>query len=212
MHEDIMRFPSRWFYNGCWRLPPTCAHRGILDLDTPIDWIDTTGKDFKEQFVGESFGVSTATRRTCCSTSWRHTSAASAAGASWRSASTSASSRPTRHRCSICAHACARNAALRPYRDLLTVNTVDGFQGQERDVIFISLVRANADGQIGFLGEPPPYEHGHHARQDEAFLVRYLLYVRRQTKSANSIFPYHALYRKCLHHQCCTDMARTPEK
>ena len=45
------------------------------------------------------------------------------------------------------------NAALRPYRDLMTVNTVDGFQGQERDVIFISLVRANEDGQIGFLGD-----------------------------------------------------------
>ena len=35
----------------------------------------------------------------------------------------------------------------------MTVNTVDGFQGQERDVIFISLVRANDEGQIGFLGD-----------------------------------------------------------
>ena len=33
------------------------------------------------------------------------------------------------------------------------VNTVDGFQGQERDVVFISLVRANEDGQIGFLND-----------------------------------------------------------
>lgn len=45
------------------------------------------------------------------------------------------------------------NAALRHYRSLLTVNTVDGFQGQERDVIFISLVRANEEGQIGFLND-----------------------------------------------------------
>lgn len=34
---------------------------------------------------------------------------------------------------------------------LISVNTVDGFQGQERDVILISLVRANDEGQIGFL-------------------------------------------------------------
>lgn len=40
---------------------------------------------------------------------------------------------------------------FRPYRRLVSVNTVDGFQGQERDVILISLVRANEDGQIGFL-------------------------------------------------------------
>lgn len=45
------------------------------------------------------------------------------------------------------------SAVLRPYRSLFTVNTVDGFQGQERDVIFISLVRANEDGQIGFLND-----------------------------------------------------------
>lgn len=35
----------------------------------------------------------------------------------------------------------------------ITVHTVDGFQGQERDVMYISLVRSNAKGQIGFLGD-----------------------------------------------------------
>ena len=40
---------------------------------------------------------------------------------------------------------------FKPYRRLISVNTVDGFQGQERDVIFISLVRSNDEGQIGFL-------------------------------------------------------------
>ena len=40
---------------------------------------------------------------------------------------------------------------FKPYRSLISVNTVDGFQGQERDVILISLVRSNDAGQIGFL-------------------------------------------------------------
>ena len=113
MHEDIMKFPSQWFYNGELQAAPEIRYRGILDWDTPINWIDTSDMDFKEEFIGETFGR---------------------------------------------INNCLRNkikasGSLKPYRSLLTVNTVDGFQGQERDVIFISLVRANEDGQIGFLND-----------------------------------------------------------
>ena len=50
-------------------------------------------------------------------------------------------------------HLVRKDAFIKPYRSLITINTVDGFQGQERDVILISLVRANEDGQIGFLND-----------------------------------------------------------
>ncbi len=42
---------------------------------------------------------------------------------------------------------------LHQYAGRITINTVDGFQGQERDVIYISLVRSNKKGEIGFLGD-----------------------------------------------------------
>jgi len=42
-----------------------------------------------------------------------------------------------------------KRAFFKPFRHLISVNTVDGFQGQERDIILISLVRANEEGQIG---------------------------------------------------------------
>lgn len=46
-----------------------------------------------------------------------------------------------------------RMEELRPFRQSITVNTVDGFQGQERDIVFISLVRSNDNGEIGFLSD-----------------------------------------------------------
>ena len=48
-------------------------------------------------------------------------------------------------------HLLKHNDHLRPLRKVVSVNTVDGFQGQERDIIVISLVRNNEQGNIGFL-------------------------------------------------------------
>lgn len=56
MHEEIMKFPSQWFYNNELEAAPEVRYRGILDWDTPIQWIDTSEMDFKEEFVGETFG------------------------------------------------------------------------------------------------------------------------------------------------------------
>ena len=64
MNDDIMRFSSNYFYNGQVESAPEVRFRSILDLDTPITWIDTSQFDlpddsnitFKEQFVGENFG------------------------------------------------------------------------------------------------------------------------------------------------------------
>lgn len=56
MHETIMQFPSDWFYHGELEAAPEVRYRGILDFDTPMNWIDTSEMDFHEDFVGESFG------------------------------------------------------------------------------------------------------------------------------------------------------------
>ena len=42
---------------------------------------------------------------------------------------------------------------LTPLKKLISINTVDAFQGQERDIIAISFVRSNNDGEVGFLGD-----------------------------------------------------------
>ena len=67
MNDDIMRFSSNYFYGGQVESAPEVKYRSILDLDTPMTWIDTSAfadsvsdgspvVSFKEEFVGESFG------------------------------------------------------------------------------------------------------------------------------------------------------------
>lgn len=59
MNEEIMRFSSSWFYDGKVKADPITAHRGILDYDTPIEWVDDVANDDEtvgETFVGETFG------------------------------------------------------------------------------------------------------------------------------------------------------------
>ena len=153
MNEDIMRFPSRWFYHGLLEAAPDVRHRGILDLDTPIEWIDTTGRDFKEQFVGETFG---RINRDEADLLLRELEAYIGRIGGQRILDERVDFgiiSPYKAQVQYLRACIRRNASLRPYRHLLTANTVDGFQGQERDVIFISLVRANEQGQIGFLGD-----------------------------------------------------------
>ena len=56
MHEDIMRFPSRWFYHDELEAAPEVKYRGILDFDTPVSWIDTSELDLQEKAVAEGTG------------------------------------------------------------------------------------------------------------------------------------------------------------
>ena len=46
-----------------------------------------------------------------------------------------------------------KDSYWKPLRHLISINTVDGFQGQERDIILISMVRQNEQGQVGFLAD-----------------------------------------------------------
>ena len=56
MHEDIMAFPSHWFYHDRLLAAPEVRYRGILDYDNAITWIDTAALDFKEKNVADGTG------------------------------------------------------------------------------------------------------------------------------------------------------------
>lgn len=151
MNEQIMKFSSEWFYNGMVESAPTVSHRGILDYDTPMMWIDTAECDGKEEFVGENFGrINRAEAELTLQTLQQYLEKIGKQRILEESIDVGIIS-PYRAQVQLLRKELRKREFFRPYRHLLTVNTVDGFQGQERDIILISLVRSNDGGDIGFL-------------------------------------------------------------
>lgn len=151
MNEQIMKFSSEWFYNNMVESAPTVSHRGILDYDIPMMWIDTAECDGKEEFVGENFGrINRAEAELTLQTLQQYLEKIGKQRILEESIDVGIIS-PYRAQVQLLRKELRKREFFRPYRHLLTVNTVDGFQGQERDIILISLVRSNDGGDIGFL-------------------------------------------------------------
>lgn len=157
MNESIMRFSSDWFYGGKVESAPQIKHRGILDYDNPFLWIDTATiadgdePEYQEQFVGENFGrVNKAEARLTLDTLRQYFDKVGKQRLLDEQVDVGIIS-PYRAQVQYLRGLVRADTYLKPFRRYITVNTVDGFQGQERDIILISLVRSNADGDIGFL-------------------------------------------------------------
>ena len=171
MNEEIMRFSSDWFYHGEVESAPQIKYRSILEDDSPITWIDTSNEEnqvtiegddvvsgekrddmnFHEQFVGESFGrINKAEADLTLLTLAEYLTQVGKRRVLEESIDVGIIS-PYRAQVQYLKRLLKKYEFFKPYRRLISVNTVDGFQGQERDVILISLVRSNHEGQIGFL-------------------------------------------------------------
>ena len=169
MNEEIMRFSSDWFYNNQVESAPEVRYRSILDFDIPMTWIDTSqfrptglpssGEEgpgvaanlFKEEFVGESFGrINKAEAELTLLALENYFNKIGKQRVLDERIDVGIIS-PYRAQVQYLRRQIKQKEFFKPYRSLISVNTVDGFQGQERDVVMISLVRANDEGQIGFL-------------------------------------------------------------
>lgn len=158
MNEAIMRFSSDWFYGGQVKSAPQVKHRGILDYDNPFLWIDTAPLEeeddspvYHEQFVGESFGrVNKAEANLTISTLRDYLEKVGKQRFLDEQVDVGVIS-PYRAQVQYLRSLIKATPELKPFRRAITINTVDGFQGQERDIVLISLVRSNAAGDIGFL-------------------------------------------------------------
>lgn len=153
MNEDIMRFSSEWFYQGKVVGAPQVKHRGILDYDIPMEWIDTQEEEWEasEEFVGASFGrVNKREARLTLDVLRRYYTKIGKQRVLDEQIDVGIIS-PYRAQVQYLRSLIGREQFFKPFRHLISVNTVDGFQGQERGIIVISLVRSNAGGEIGFL-------------------------------------------------------------
>ena len=159
MNEEIMRFSSDWFYGNQVESAPEVKYRSILDLDIPMTWVDTSEfrgertplTPFTEQFVGESFGrINKAEAELTLLVLEQYFQKIGKQRILDERLDVGVIS-PYRAQVQYLRRLFKKKEFFKPYRSLISVNTVDGFQGQERDIILISLVRANDEGQIGFL-------------------------------------------------------------
>ena len=150
MHEQIMQFSSQEFYNGIVEAHPSVRFRSILDLDHPILWVDSPSP---EAFVGETHGrINKEEAQLTLQTLEAYIEKIGHERYIEENLDVGIIS-PYRLQAQYIRSLVKKSETLRPLRRTITVQTVDGFQGQERDIILISLVRSNEHGQIGFLND-----------------------------------------------------------
>lgn len=160
MNEEIVRFSSDWFYGGQVESAPDVKFRSILDLDVPMEWVSSSelmdgaassDLSFREEFVGATFGrINKAEAELTLLMLERYFERIGKTRVLNERLDVGIIS-PYRAQVQYLRQRLKKHEYFKPFRHLITVNTVDGFQGQERDIILISLVRSNDEGQIGFL-------------------------------------------------------------
>lgn len=147
MHKDIMGYSSKVFYQDALTAHHSVAQRVLFAEDTPINFIDTAGCSFEEKLDGTS-----TTNPDEADFLVKHLThlIGNFQGDSFPSIAIVS---PYKQQVQILNALIKDNDILSPYHNQIAVNTIDSFQGQERDVVYISLTRSNADGTIGFLAD-----------------------------------------------------------
>lgn len=148
MHTTIMHFPSRIFYKNLLIAHNSVANTLLFNDDQPLQFIDTIGCGFEEMegegsiynleeasFVLQYLSIlSVSLDRHYLPKNYPTIAIISPYAAQVEQLRTLFQSSP-----------------LSIHKEKITINTVDGFQGQERDIVIISLTRSNQERKIGFL-------------------------------------------------------------
>ena len=157
MNEDIMAFSSHWFYHGRLQAAPEAAHRLVSPLDTPLTWLDTSensdysGYSENSEKRNNSGSITNAQEARLVIHALRDYIEMISPQKIESERIDFGVITPYRGQARLIRRLLKMQHYFRKLKRHITVGTVDGFQGQERDVIVISLVRDNTEGNIGFL-------------------------------------------------------------
>jgi ATP-dependent RNA/DNA helicase IGHMBP2 len=151
MNKDIMGYSSRVFYKNALKAHQSVADHLLFAGDEPIQFIDTAGCSYDEKLDGTS--TTNPDEAAFLVKHLTHLVAGLADQISTESFPSFAIVSPYKQQVQILNALVQENEILIPYRNKIAANTIDSFQGQERDVVYISLTRSNGDGSIGFLSD-----------------------------------------------------------
>ena len=152
MHEQIMRFSGRYFYQDA-----LIAHESVrattLADQPPITWLDTAGCGFAEQKEVETLSTYNAEEAEMLKKHLLEMIDSVGTDYLLEQHVSLGVIAPYKAQTRVLTELLLEEELLKPLHDQLTIDTVDAFQGRERDVIYISLVRSNNRGEIGFLSD-----------------------------------------------------------
>jgi ATP-dependent RNA/DNA helicase IGHMBP2 len=148
MHEAIMGFSSGEFYGGKLKAHASVAHTLLFPGDMPISFVDTAGCGFDEQQEGTSLANPEE-----AAFLFKHLNRLVSGLNNPGNFPTIAIIAPYKEQIRVLQEQLTNHPDLLAYSNYISINTVDSFQGQERDVVYISMTRSNTEGEIGFLSD-----------------------------------------------------------
>jgi ATP-dependent RNA/DNA helicase IGHMBP2 len=150
MNELIMGYSSETFYDNNLKAAPGVASQRLMPDEDPLTYIDTAGCGYEEKLEGTSVSnpeeAAFALKQLTALVERIH----AAKPENYPSIGVIS---PYRKQVQLMAELLDSYPELKGYPGSLVVNTIDSFQGQERDVIVISMARSNSEGNIGFLAD-----------------------------------------------------------
>jgi len=152
MHEDIMQFPSQYFYKNELIADPTIRNHQLPD-QVPMNYIDTAGCGYQETVDAETLCKFNKDEAKLLINSLEKLIDQIGIQEWIQAGYTIGIITPYSAQVATLLSLAEDTPPLSEIASLISINTVDAFQGQERDVIAITLVRSNDSGEIGFLGD-----------------------------------------------------------